>query len=68
MHQLTKEVDQGPILGQVIIKIAENSTAKKIEEDLLPQEHLLYKSVLREFLMGNGRKVLLTDTLMGCQN
>ena len=68
VHQLTKEVDQGPILGQVIIKIAENSTAKKIEEDLLPQEHLLYKSVLREFLKGNGRKVLLTDTLMGCQN
>ena len=68
VHQLTKEVDQGPILGQVIIKIAENSTAKKIEEDLLPQEHRLYKSVLREFLKGNGRKVLLTDTLMGCQN
>ena len=68
VHQLTKEVDQGPILGQVIIKIAENSTAKKIEEDLLPQEHLLYKSVLREFLKGNSRKVLLTDTIMGCQN
>ena len=68
VHQLTKEVDQGPILGQVIIKIAENSTAKKIEEDLLPQEHLLYKSVLREFLKGNTRKVLLTHTLMGCQN
>ena len=68
VHQLTKEVDQGPILGQVIIKIAENSTAKKIEDDLLPQEHLLYKVVLREFLKGNGRKVLLTDTLMGCQN
>ena len=64
VHQITKEVDKGPILGQVIIKIAENSTAKKIEEDLLPQEHLLYKSVLREFLKGNGRKVLLTDTLM----
>jgi len=68
VHQLTKEVDQGPILGQVIIKIAENSTAKKIEEDLLPQEHLLYKRVLREFLKGNGRKVLLTDTLTGRQN
>ena len=67
VHQITKEVDQGPILGQAIIKIAEKSTAKKIEEDLLPQEHLLYKSVLREFL-GNGRKVLLTEALMGRQN
>ena len=68
VHQLTKEVDQGPILGQVIIKIAENSTAKKIEEDLLPQEHLLYKIVLREFLKGNGKKVLLTHALVECQN
>ena len=68
VHQITNEVDQGPILGQVIIEIAENSTAKKIEEDLLPQEHLLYKSVLREFLKENGKKVLLTDTLKGRQN
>ena len=68
VHQITNEVDQGPILGQVIIEITENSTAKKIEEDLLPQEHLLYKSVLREFLKENGKKVLLTDTLKGRQN
>ena len=68
VHQITKELDQGPILGQVIIKIAEKSTAKKLEEDLLPQEHLLYKSVLREFLKGNGKKVLLTEALMGHQN
>ena len=65
VHQITNEVDQGPILGQVIIKIAENSTAKKIEEDLLPQEHLLYKLVLREFLKGSGRKILLANTLNG---
>ena len=68
VHLITNEVDQGPILGQALIKIRENSTAKKIEEDLLPQEHLLYKSVLREFLEGNGRKVLLTDTLTEHQN
>ena len=61
VHQITKEVDQGPILGQVIIKIAENTTAKKMEEELLPKEHLLYKSVLREFLKGNGKKILLID-------
>ena len=68
VHQITKEVDQGPILGQAIIKIAEKSTAKTIEEELLPQEHLLYKSVLREFLKGNRRKVLLTEALIGRQN
>ena len=68
VHQITKEVDQGPILGQAIIKIDEKTTARKLEEDLLPQEHLLYKSVLREFLKGNGRKVLLTEAIMGRQN
>ena len=68
VHLITNEVDQGPILGQVLIKIRENSTAKRIQEDLLPQEHLLYKCVLREFLKENGRKVLLTDALTEHQN
>ena len=61
VHQITKELDRGPILGQVIIKISEKSTAKKMQEELLPQEHHLYKSVLREFLKGNERKILLID-------
>ena len=65
VHQITNELDKGPILGQVIMKIAENTTAKKMESDLLPKEHLLYIAVLREFLKGNGRKVLLTDPEVG---
>ena len=65
VHQITKELDNGPILGQIIMKIAENTTAKKMESDLLPKEHLLYKTVLREFLKGNARKILLTDPGIG---
>lgn len=65
VHQITNKLDSGPILGQVIMKIAENTTAKKMEVDLLPKEHLLYITVLREFLKGNGRKVLLTDPEVG---
>ena len=68
VHQITKELDNGPILGQVIMKIAENTTAKKMESDLLPKEHLLYKTVLREFLKGNARKILLIDPEVGPQN
>ena len=68
VHQITKDVDQGPILGQVIMRIAENATAKKMEEDLLPQEHLLYKSVLREFLKRNGKKILLIGPAVELQN
>ena len=43
VHQITKELDNGPILGQVIIKIAENTTPKRMESDLLPKEHLYIK-------------------------
>ena len=68
VHQITKNVDQGPILGQVIMRIAENTTAEKMEEDLLPQEHLLYKRVLREFLKRNGKKILLIGPVAELQN
>ena len=68
VHQITKDVDQGPILGQVIMRIAENTNAKKMEEDLLPQEHLLYKRVLREFLKRNGKKILLLGPVAELQN
>ena len=68
VHQITKELDNGPILGQVIIKIAENTTAKKMEKELLPKEHLLYKTVLREFLKEKGRKILLIDPEVEHQN
>ena len=68
VHQITKDVDRGPILGQVIMQIAENTTAEKMEEDLLPQEHLLYKRVLREFLKRNGKKILLLGPLAELQN
>ena len=68
VHQITKEVDQGHILGQVIMKIAEKTTAKKMEKDLLPKEHLLYKTVLREFLKEKGGKILLIDPELELQN
>ena len=51
-------MDEGPILGQTLIEINKNSTAKQIEEKLLPHEHLLYKSVLKEFLKDSGKKIL----------
>ena len=68
VHQITKDVDRGPILGQVIMRIEENTTAEKMEEDLLPQEHLLYKRVLREFLKKNGKKILLIGPAAELQN
>ena len=61
VHQITSKVDEGPILGQTIIEINKNSDAKQLEEQLLPQEHLLYKKVLIEFLKESGKKILLIN-------
>ena len=61
VHLITKKLDAGPILGQAIIKVPVNSTPEKLKEQLLPQEHLLYTRVLREFLTESGKKILLTD-------
>ena len=61
VHLITKNLDAGPILGQAIIKVPDNSTPEKLKEQLLPQEHLLYKGVLREFLRGSGKKILMTS-------
>ena len=58
VHQITNKVDEGPILGQTLIDITKNNTAKQVEEKLLPYEHLLYKEVLREFLKESGKKIL----------
>ena len=58
VHQITNKVDEGPILGQTLIDITKNSTAKQLEEKLLPLEHHLYQKVLREFLKESGKKIL----------
>ena len=61
IHLITKQLDAGPILGQVVIKVPEKCTPKKLADLLLPQEHLLYTKVLREFLRGSGKRILETS-------
>ena len=68
VHQITSKVDDGPILGQTLIEITKNSSAKQLEEILLPQEHLLYKRVLREFLKKSGKKILIINSAEDLQN
>ena len=58
IHLVTKQLDAGPFLGQVVIKVPEKCTPKKLAALLLPQEHLLYTKVLREFLKGSGKRIL----------
>ena len=68
VHQITNKVDEGPILGQTLIDITKNSTAKQLEEKLLPHEHLLYKKVLKEFLKESGKKILTINKAEDLQN
>ena len=68
VHQVTNNVDDGPILGQTLIDITKNSTAKQLEEKLLPHEHLLYKKVLKEFLKESGKKILTINKAEDLQN
>ena len=68
VHQITSKVDDGPILGQTLIEITKNSNAKQLEEILLPQEHLLYKRVLRECLKESGKKILTINSAVDLQN
>ncbi len=68
VHQITNKVDEGPILGQTVIKISENTTPKHLEEELLPKEHILYKLVLREFLKKSGKKILKINLDEDSQN
>ena len=68
VHQISRKVDEGPILGQTVITIAENSTADQLRYDLMPQEHQLYKKVLREFLKKNGKKILTINSVDDYQN
>ena len=68
VHQITNKVDEGPILGQTLIDITKNSTAKQLEEKLLPHEHCLYKKVLKEFLKESGKKILTINKAEDLQN
>ena len=68
VHQITKRVDEGPILGQTVLKIPDNITAKQLEKLLIPKEHLLYKSVLKEILTENHKKILTINSVDSPQN
>ena len=59
VHGVTEKIDDGPIFGQVIISVPENTDAQSLSSILLPYEHFLYKKVLREQLKPKGKKILV---------
>ena len=53
VHQVTGELDGGPILGQAVIPVLAGDTAEDLAARLLPVEHRLYPAVLRKFAAGD---------------
>jgi len=50
VHQVTSELDYGPILAQAVVPILPGDTADAIAARVLTQEHLLYPRAIAELL------------------
>lgn len=61
VHEVTPELDSGPILGQAVLAVAPGDTAATLAARLLPLEHRLYPAVLRRFAAGDRRQLAILD-------
>ncbi len=59
VHEVTADLDAGPILGQARVPVLPGDTAETLAARVLTQEHRLYPAVLRRFAIGDRRPVLL---------
>ncbi|MBI1219369.1 MAG: phosphoribosylglycinamide formyltransferase [Rhodobacteraceae bacterium] len=53
VHEVTAELDAGPILGQARVPVLPGDTAETLSARVLIEEHRLYPAVLRRFASGN---------------
>ncbi len=59
VHEVTPELDDGPILGQARLPVQPGETPETLATRVLAQEHVLYPKVLRRFAAGDRRPVYL---------
>ena len=59
VHEVTPELDSGPILGQAVMPVEAEDTPETLAARLLPLEHRLYPAVLRRFAAGDRSKVAI---------
>ena len=57
VHEVTPELDDGPILGQARVPVLEGDTPDVLAARVLEQEHKLYPAVLRIFAEGDRTPV-----------
>ncbi len=53
VHEVTEELDGGPVLGQARVPILPGDTPDTLAARVLTREHQLYPAVLRRFAMGD---------------
>lgn len=59
VHEVTAELDGGPILGQARVPVLPGDTPESLAQRVLPMEHRLYPAVLSRFATGDRRPVIL---------
>lgn len=59
VHEVTAELDDGPILGQARVPILPADTPESLAARILPLEHQLYPLVLRRVLEGHRSSIML---------
>ena len=59
VHEVTAELDDGPILGQARIEVTPGDTPETLAARVLMQEHRLYPAVLRRFAAGDRTPIFL---------
>lgn len=50
VHLVTEDLDSGAILGQAEVPLKAGDTATSLSERVLASEHILYPTILREFV------------------
>ncbi|MEX3015697.1 phosphoribosylglycinamide formyltransferase [Gymnodinialimonas hymeniacidonis] len=60
VHEVTPELDDGPILGQARVPIIPGDTPETLAARILPLEHQLYPEVLHRFASGDRTPMLLS--------
>ncbi len=60
VHEVTAALDDGPILGQARLTIAEDDTPDSLAARVLKLEHQLYPAVLRRFVAGDRTPVTIS--------
>jgi phosphoribosylglycinamide formyltransferase 1 len=51
VHQVTAELDHGPILAQAVVPVLAGDTAEALAARVLTQEHLIYPRAIYELLL-----------------